>query len=305
MPETIAVVDLGSNTTRLNVYAIRKTAEPELVAEAKRKVRLGEDMGDDKVLINPAATNRAMEAMADFAQILERFPGARVIAVATEAMRRARNGKALATLIEQTTGIPVRIITGDEEAYFDFLAVRHTMDLADALIIDTGGGSCELILMQGHQCLARISLPMGSVVLSEKFTDKGDMSAAAIFRLFNHVHARLSQVSWLEQARGLPVITVGGNHRAVGKLWKNNLDDDAPLHGYAITRENLNSLYIDLLDADSSRRQVMLGKNKDRADIISAGLAPLIQTIRILGSQTIHFCETGLRDGVLYDTLNT
>ena len=101
------------------------------------------------------------------------------------------------------------------------------------------------------------------------------------------------------------LVTVGGNHRAAGKIWKNNLDDDAPLHGYTITRENLNSLYMDLLDADNNRRQVMLGKNKDRADIISAGLAPLIQTIRILGSKTIYFCETGLRDGVLYDTLYT
>ncbi len=305
MPETIAIVDLGSNTTRLNVYSIDKKGEPELVAEAKRKVRLGEDMGDDKLLINPAATNRAMEAMADFAQILAKYPGARTLAVATEAMRRARNGKALAELIEQTTGIPVRIISGDEEAYFDFLAVRHTMSLDDALIIDTGGGSCELILMRDKTCIEKTSLPIGSVVLSEKFTDKGDMSAAAIFRLFNHVHARLSQISWLEQARSLPMITVGGNHRAIGKLWKNNMDDDAPLHGYAITRENLNSLYIDLLDADSSRRQVMLGKNKDRADIISAGLSPLIQTIRMLGSKTIYFCETGLRDGVLYDTLYT
>jgi len=123
-------------------------------------------------------------------------------------------------LIEQTTGIPVRIITGDEEAYFDFLAVRHTMGLDDALIIDTGGGSCELILMRGknlhrkNQSADRICNFIG------KFTDKGDMSAAAIFRLFNHIHARLSQIDWLEQARGLPVVTVGGNHRAAGKIWK-------------------------------------------------------------------------------------
>lgn len=301
MSETVAVIDLGSNTTRLNIFEMHDGKEqPELLAEAKYKVRLSEDMGDDKVLINPAAIARAMDAMQNFSKILAGYPDARVLAVATEAMRRARNGPALAELLFQTTGIPIRIISGEEEAFFDFQAVRHSLPERDALIIDTGGGSCELILMRAGQCLQMVSLPIGSVVLSEKFTDKGDMTAAAIFRLFNYVQARLSTVHWLAEARELPVIAIGGNHRAAGKVWKNNQDDDASLHGYAITRENLNSLYIDLLDADNNRRQVMLGKNKDRADIISAGLVPLIQCLRLLETHRIIFCETGLREGVIY-----
>lgn len=300
MPETVAVIDLGSNTTRLNVYALKDGQPPELLAEAKRKVRLSEDMGDEKVLINPAAIQRAMEAMHHFSGVLAGYPQARVLAVATEAMRRARNGPALADLLQQSTGIPVRIITGREEAFFDFLAVRHSLPVRDALIIDTGGGSCELILMRDGECCQLTSLPLGSVVLSEKFTNRGDLSAAAIFRLFNHVHARLAGIPWLQEARSLPVVAIGGNHRAVGKVWKNNQDDDAPLHGYEMTRENLNSIYIDLLDADSSRRQVMLGKNKDRADIISAGLAPLIHGMRLIESRRVCFCETGLREGVLF-----
>ncbi|MEI8199550.1 MAG: Ppx/GppA family phosphatase [Eubacteriales bacterium] len=301
MPETVAVIDLGSNTTRLNIFEMHDGKEqPELLAEAKYKVRLSEDMGDDKVLINPAAIARAMDAMQNFSKILAGYPNVRILAVATEAMRRARNGPALAELLFQTTGIPIRIISGEEEAFFDFQAVRHSLPDRDALIIDTGGGSCELILMQEGQCRQMVSLPIGSVVLSEKFTDKGDMTAAAIFRLFNYVQARLSTVHWLAEARELPVIAIGGNHRAAGKVWKNNQDDDASLHGYAITRENLNSLYIDLLDADNNRRQVMLGKNKDRADIISAGLVPLIQCLRLLETHRIIFCETGLREGVIY-----
>ena len=301
MSETVAVIDLGSNTTRLNIFEMHDGKEqPELLAEAKYKVRLSEDMGDDKVLINPAAIARAMDAMQNFSKILAGYPDARVLAVATEAMRRARNGPALAELLFQTTGIPIRIISGEEEAFFDFQAVRHSLPERDALIIDTGGGSCELILMREGQCLQMVSLPLGSVVLSEKFTNKGDMTAAAIFRLFNYVQARLSTVHWLPEARELPVIAIGGNHRAAGKVWKNNQDDDASLHGYTITRENLNSLYIDLLDADNNRRQVMLGKNKDRADIISAGLVPLIQCLRLLETHRIIFCETGLREGVIY-----
>jgi exopolyphosphatase/pppGpp-phosphohydrolase len=71
MPKFVAVVDLGSNTTRLNLYAVEDGQTPELIAEAKRKVRLSEDMGEGKVLINPAAMNRALEAMTDFAGICE------------------------------------------------------------------------------------------------------------------------------------------------------------------------------------------------------------------------------------------
>lgn len=305
MSETVAVIDLGSNTTRLNIFELHDGKEqPELLAEAKYKVRLSEDMGDDKVLINPAAIARAMDAMQNFSKILAGYPDVRVLAVATEAMRRARNGPALAELLFQTTGIPIRIISGVEEAFFDFQAVRHSLPERDALIIDTGGGSCELILMRDGECRKMVSLPIGSVVLSEKFTDKGDMSAAAIFRLFNYVQARLATVHWLAEACELPIIAIGGNHRAAGKIWKNNQDDDASLHGYVITRENLNSLYIDLLDADNNRRQVMLGKNKDRADIISAGLVPLIQCLRLLETHRVIFCETGLREGVIYTEHN-
>lgn len=300
MSEIVAVIDLGSNTTRLNVFELHDSQPPVLLAEDKYKVRLSEDMGDDKVLINPAAIQRAMDAMQKFSGVLTLYPGVRILAVATEAMRRARNGPALAELLYQTTGIPIRIISGEEEAFFDYQAARHTLSERDALIIDTGGGSCELILMRDGECCSMTSLPIGSVVLSEKFTDKGDMSAAAIFRLFNYVHARLSAVSWLSEAKGLPVIAIGGNHRAVAKIWKNNQDDDAALHGYTISRENLNSLYIDLLDADNNRRQVMLGKNKDRADIISAGLVPLIHCLRLLETRKIIFCETGLREGVIF-----
>ena len=70
MSETVAVIDLGSNTTRLNVFELDDTAQPELLAEAKYKVRLSEDMGDDKVLINPAAIQRALYAMQNFSRIL-------------------------------------------------------------------------------------------------------------------------------------------------------------------------------------------------------------------------------------------
>ena len=304
MSEIVAVIDLGSNTTRLNVFEVSDAHKIELLAEAKYKVRLSEDMGDDKKLINPAAIARAIDAMQNFSVILSGYPGVRILAIATEAMRRARNGPALAELLYQTTGIPIRIITGEEEAFFDYQAVYSTLPDRDALIIDTGGGSCELILMREGKCLYTASLPIGSVVLSEKFTDKGDMTAAAIFRLFNHVHARISSIHWLTQARGLPVIAVGGNHRAAGKIWRNNQDDDASLHGMEVSRDSINSLYIDILDADSSRRQIMLGKNKDRADIISAGLVPLIQCIRLLETKKIIFCETGLREGVIYAESN-
>ncbi len=299
MKETVAVIDMGSNTARLKVYAL-ENQEPELLAEGKRKVRLSEDMGDDKQLINPAGIRRAKEAMEYFSEILEAFPKVRVVAIATEAMRRARNGQALAEYLQQQTGIPIRILSGKEEAFYVYAAVRHSLPYKDALLLDAGGGSCELILMQKGQCRQLVSLPLGSIILSEKYTNRGEMSAAALFRLFNHVHARLAAISWLKEGQNLPLIAIGGNQRAVAKLWRNNQDDDRPLHGYEMTKDNLNGIYMDLLDADSSRRQAMLGKNKDRSDIITAGLAPLIQTVRLIDPSKIVFCETGLREGILY-----
>ena len=238
--------------------------------------------------------------MAEFATVIQENSASRVIAVATEAMRIARNGAALCELIRQTTDIPIQIISGDEEAYFDYLAVHNSLEAQDYLMIDTGGGSCELVLVRGGEAKQLTSLHIGSVILSERFTDHGDMSPAALFRLYNFVHARLAEVGFLGEARDLPIVALGGNHRALFRLWMNTAGLDEPLHGYAFSRDNLYQVYADLLDADLGRRQIMLGKNRERADIITAGVTPLVLLARVLNSKTITVSEFGLREGVFH-----
>jgi len=298
--ETIAIIDLGSNTTRLDIYETDKSGRPRLIAESKQRVRLSENMGEGRLVIGPDAIRRALSAMTEFAAIIKENKADRVIAVATEAMRVARNGAALCELIRQTTEIPIQIISGDEEAHLDYLAVRNSLPNTDYLMIDTGGGSCELVLVRGSEAMQLTSLRIGSVVLSERFTDRGDMSPAALFRLYNFVHARLAEVGFLPEARGLPIVALGGNHRALFRIWMNTAGVDAPLHGYSFTRDSLYQVYADLLDANLDRRQAMLGKNRERADIITAGVTPLVLLARVLDSQSITISEQGLREGVFH-----
>ena len=165
----VAVIDIGTNTTRLLV-AEREAAE---VVELERRTiitRLGQGV-DATGRLADEAMDRVAEAIAGYREVIDRLRAERVVAVATSAMRDAANGPAFRDYLKEKYGVDARTISGDEEARLTFLgATAGRNDDRDTVVIDIGGGSTEYVVGRaGEDPSFHTSTQMGSVRHTERF----------------------------------------------------------------------------------------------------------------------------------------
>src|SRR4051812_11900992 len=139
--ERVAVIDMGSNSWRLVVFGYERGAPWwSLVDEIREAVRISAGMGDEGVL-RPDRVDRALHTAAVFAAFCKATGVEDVVAVATSAIRDARNGAELLAEIERTTGLEARVISGSEEARYGWLAMANSTTVSDGFGLDIGGGS--------------------------------------------------------------------------------------------------------------------------------------------------------------------
>ena len=305
MTHHFAVIDLGSNSARMTIWSI----EQEVVKPVKRlkeMVRLSEDMGSSRIL-QPAAMARTLKALQGFKAELDKYDDIDLKAVATAAVREAKNQKDFLKRVKNEAGLTISVIPGTREAEYDFLGVINTLPIQNALIMDTGGASTELILVQNRKLQHLVSIPFGSVNLSERFLNPDVISAAEYFALSTFIQQTFNSVWWLRRAQNLPIIALGGSNRSLAKIErrKEKLADFEAIHGYRMPTQQANNIFKEILSSDLAAREAIPGLSKYRADIIVGGLMPVISMIRYLDSDRLTFSQFGLREGALYDHLNT
>ncbi len=165
----LAAVDIGSNSVRLSIAELRKGRLIPLHQD-REVTRLGEGVFHDGSL-NPQAMARTLKALRRFHRTVQSFAVERTRVVATSAMRDSNNGRIFAEWLKSATGWKLEIISGPEEGRLIHLGVVANMRTRPAklLLIDLGGGSCELILSEKGHMKEVISLPLGAVRLTQEF----------------------------------------------------------------------------------------------------------------------------------------
>ncbi|WP_125705750.1 Ppx/GppA family phosphatase [Lacticaseibacillus daqingensis] len=299
------VIDLGSNSARLSIWALDADGAPRQVLKLKEMVRLSEGMGAERLLREPAIA-RTVAALGRFVQAARAFDDVHLEAFATAATRQAQNQKAFLRRVKEATGLAITVIEGTCEAELDYLGVINTLPIQNALIIDTGGASTELVLVQNRKLQHRISLPVGSVNLSERYLNRDRITAAELFNLISEFNRVLNSIWWLRKALNLPLVALGGSNRTLAKIQRRkeqvvNFED---IHGYRMPTLAANTIFADILTRDLEGRKAIPGLSKERADIIVGGLIPVITMIRYLDSDRLTFSQNGLREGALYAYLN-
>lgn len=114
-------------------------------------------------------------------------------------------------------GIDLEVISGTREAYYDYVGVSETLPATNGVIIDTGGASAEIILVQNGKVSNLISIPIGSVTLSSKFDLADEVSATEVFKAMIFVNKIFQSVWWLRNGLNLPIIGLGGSNRTLLK----------------------------------------------------------------------------------------
>ncbi len=300
---TLAAVDLGSNSFRLQVArVVGKQIYP--LDSLREMVRLAAGLTADQRL-DEESQARALECLRRFGERLRGFPPHAVRAVGTNSLRVAKNAAVFLKKAEAAIGFPIEVIAGYEEARLIYLGVAHGLPASsnNRLVMDIGGGSTEFIIGNRLKPIKLESLYMGCVSYSRRFFPDGKITRGAMRRAelaargeVQAIAAEFSGNHW-EKAYGS-----SGTARALGDIIRlNNLGPGDS--GGDITLDGLEKFRDYLLKAGDIKKLEIAGLSSDRTPVIPGGFAIMSAAFSELGIHRMSQAMGALRQGVLYDLL--
>ncbi|MET0376366.1 MAG: Ppx/GppA phosphatase family protein [Rhizorhabdus sp.] len=310
MRRTYAALDLGTNNCRLLVA--RPSDDGFIVVDAfSRIVRLGEGLGASGRL-SDAAMDRAVSALSVCADKLRRRHVSLVRSVATEACRRAANGRDFVERVYRETGIQLEIITAEQEARLAVTGCHALLEPGDgpALIFDIGGGSTELVLIDPSAEEPRIidwfSAPWGVVSLTESEPHDGDCAAdriASYARMRDRVAAAFAGFAEGLRGRGAEPRRLLGTSGTVTTLASLHLElpsyDRRAIDGLIVPSEAMRDISTRLSGMSLAERATLACIGHERADLVVAGCAILEAILDIWPADRLGVADRGIREGIL------
>jgi exopolyphosphatase / guanosine-5'-triphosphate,3'-diphosphate pyrophosphatase len=299
----IGIIDIGSNSMRMVVLRFRPDGSFKLIDEVKESVRLGENESGQKkgpFTLSDNKINYTLETLSFFMDLSKALSVDKIICVATEAVRRAANRTDLIEKAKSELGLDIRILTGKEEAYYDYVGAVNTLNLSDCLIMDIGGSSTELIRVEDSVVAHSISLPFGAISISQMFDLKNTVDEQTKKKMYRYINERFENLSWIYGAG--PLIGIGGSFRNIAKIdrkLKNYPLDIA--HNYPMPAEMLFDISEQLNKLSLEERKKVKGLSKERADIIPGALAEITVLLEMTGTPKLLVSGSGLREGIFYD----
>lgn len=309
--ERRAVVDLGSNTFRMVVYAIdpAETRVPggawRQTAELYEPVRIGADLGPHGAL-QPKGLERAFVAIQlfdHFCRSHELTPD-RIDAVATSAIREAPNQDDVLLDARAQALLRPRVLSRAEEAAYGHVAAINSTTLGDGGVLDIGGGSMQLARTRDRFSTDSASWPLGAVRTTERFlTGDGPTSKGRRKALRKHVEGELTAAPWVSDL-GDRLVGVGGAVRNLATATRHvHGSTDLGVQGVRVGREALGGLIEELAALPPRERGTLPGIKPSRADVILGAAVTIDTVLEVAGIDAIEATEFGLREGVLLDRL--
>lgn len=296
---TIAAVDLGSNSFRLQIArVVGGQAYP--LDSLKESVRLGAGLNEDKCL-DEDAQHRALVCLKLFSERLRGLPSGAVRAVGTNTFRVARNGADFLAAAQHALGFPIEIIAGKEEARLIYLGVSHSLPSSrdKRLVVDIGGGSTEFVIGAGHSPKQMESLFMGCVSFSRRFFPDGNITKTNLLEAELAARSEILTIaSDFCDGHWKQAIGSSGTARALAEILEQN--------GYSsggITQEGLARLRGQMLKAGDARKLQLAGLSPDRIPVLAGGFAIMNSIFSELRVQHMQVATGALREGVLYDLI--
>ena len=293
----VAIIDLGSNSIRMNVIDVEGN-NAVVLENVRTIVRLSEGMGEEK-LIRQNAVDRTLAVLKDFKKIIDDMAVDEVRAIATAALRSAKNSE-LFTVPASEIGIEFEIISGEREAYYDYLGVVNTLPVSDCMIVDIGGASTELIYVKDGKNTEMVSIPMAAVNITEKYFSGTVADDKELDFAVEQFADRLREVDWLKNVSDVNIVGIGGTIRALAKM--QNIADEE-VHGFTMSKELTFDKIYELVKMPIEARASIDGIGNGRADIILGGVVPLLAIMDYINSPKLISCVSSLREGVMYDIL--
>jgi len=280
----VAVVDLGTNSTRLLVADV----DGEHIEEVSRRTaitRLGESVDERRKLL-PLPVARVRNVLSDYRRELEGLGAERVLTIGTSAVRDAENGEAFLGEIEWSYGFATRLLSGEEEAELTRRGVANGRRVGDGtLVLDVGGGSTELITAS-----ARTSLDVGSVRLTERHLRSDPPTRAELDAAAATVRAELPPLEPKD------AIGVAGTITTLAAL-ELGAYDPRRIHGFRLSRAAVDAQLERLASLPLAERRELPGLEPERAPVIVGGAVVVREVLGRYGLDGLEASERDLLHG--------
>jgi exopolyphosphatase / guanosine-5'-triphosphate,3'-diphosphate pyrophosphatase len=292
--KTRAIIDIGSNSIRLVIYGGAPRAPIALYNE-KFSAGLGRAVLTNGEL-DAEAKAGALKALARFATLVERMPVDSLQVAATAAVRDASNGAEFLQEIK-ALGLPVELLSGQEEAIAAGYGVISALPFADGIAVDLGGGSMELVRISGGKVHEAISLRLGILRVA-------DIAASGENKLRKYVQKLVSDIPWLWNANDIPLYLVGGSWRALARVHLHITQAPLPVIGnHIIPRTQVHSLVDAATTMSKDELKAIPSMPSSRIAMLADSAALLSALQDIISPSEMIVCAFGLREGLLFQQL--
>jgi exopolyphosphatase/guanosine-5'-triphosphate,3'-diphosphate pyrophosphatase len=292
-----AAVDIGANSVRLKIARLLRR-RVEVLHEDREVTRLGESVFRSG-LLEPAVMERTIRVLRRFHRAAQEHGADGVRVVATSPLRDARNAAAFIDWVRASTGWQVQVISGLEEGRLIHLGIlaNQRLSASRVLMIDLGGGSCELTVSVKRHIKRMYSLSLGAVRLTEEFLRHDPPKKKELQRLQGFIRREVQRVaSKITSARVQTTIATSGTAAALGAVAH---AEGSSRSANSISTASLQELATRLAKRPLQERARMPGIGLRRAEIIVAGAAVFAELMERFGLPSYRYSPLGLRDGVL------
>lgn len=288
----IGVVDVGSNSVRLVVFD-GAARSPAYFYNEKILCGLGAGL-DSTGFLNPKGRERAMSALKRFAILAEGMGIAPLTAVATAAVREAKDGPEFQAQVTRETGMKLWVIDGAEEARLSAQGVLLGWPEAEGIVCDIGGSSMELAVIGDGRIGRRLTSPLGPFRLQQVPGSAKDRS--------KHIAKIVKQLKSDLDVRHDKLYLVGGSWRAIARLDMERRGYPLTvLHEYRMTREQVLATVDWITTADLTELRLRTGTSAERMELVPLAAEVLGQLVRSFRPKEIDVSSYGIREGLLYE----
>jgi len=298
----IASIDIGSNTVRLLIFSGAPDTGFETIDSERAITRLGEAMDQERKL-QERRVEDTLEVLQRFKKKCSAHGDIPIHAVATSAVREASNREEFVRRAREQAGIEVKVIPWEEEARLTLEGVFWKIpdQGKNTLTFDIGGGSTEYIFSQGKTLLAAHGTSLGVVRLTEKFITRHPVDTGEYLKLQTFLREGIQEVkTQLPDLAPERLIGTAGTVTTLAALANNIYPYDAEkIHGAVLSQDQIQSIQEDLMSRSNEERLLLKALEKGREDLIIAGAALTLETMRIFGCEHLTVSEYSLREGIL------
>ena len=301
---TFAAVDIGSNSVRLKIAKVVR-GRLQSLHEDREVTRLGESVFANGAL-DPQAMALTIRVLKRFHRAVQDYAADRVRVVATAALRDSRNSRAFLDWVRSATGWKAEVITGLEEGRLIHLGLLTSAHIAGkrALLIDLGGGSCELTISVSSHIEDMVSLPIGAVRLTQTFLHHDPPKKQELEQMRRFVQREITRIQTrIAEAHVQTAIATSGTPAALAGLYEAKVGGYDESKPHTVPQAGVAKQLKQLAKLNLEQRRSLPGIGPRRAEIIIAGAMVFAELMEMCSLRSFRYLPLGLRDGLLAQML--